>query len=131
MISAGSVSLNSGATLSIIVNVPEEEELNPQASVTVNNTVTVPVAPHVLVIPLKLFDHVKSEQKSIASVPPLLSNHACNSAKLPFPSQTTITSSAALVIGGLFISMIVKVAVVEASLPQPSVAVNITVADPV
>ena len=53
-----------GSVTSCIVNVASVEELNPQASVTVNNTVAEPVAPHKSDKPSKLFDQVTSEHKS-------------------------------------------------------------------
>ena len=50
---------------------------------------------------------------------------------LPMPSHSTVESEAIISSDGFVVSSIVNVAVVELALPQSSVAVNVTVADPV
>src|SRR5690606_574411 len=68
---------------------------------------------------------------SVAVAPPLDSNQALSAAAFPFPSLSTELSEASARKSGSVVSTIVKVASVVLVLPQASVAVNITVAEPV
>ena len=54
-----------------------------------------------------------------------------NASMLPMPSHSTVSFEAAVSIVGFVVSSIVNVAVVEVALPQSSVAVKVTVAEPV
>ena len=68
---------------------------------------------------------------SLAAAPPLLFNQAVNDAVLPAPSHSTVEFIASVPMVGGVVSSIVKVAVVKLELPQSSVAVKVTVAEPV
>ncbi len=117
-------------TEEVMVNVADVVEVLPQASVAVKITVALPAAPHEGVSTVKLFVQVTALQISVAFAPPLLFNQLFKSVVLPCPSQTTDTPDAGVVILGATVSMILKVALVVAVLPQASVAVKITVALP-
>ena len=121
---------NTGAVVSSIVKVADTLLLFPQSSVAVNVTVAEPVAPQSSLKPSKSLLQVTPLHTSEAVAPPLLSNQAFNASMLPMPSHSTVWSEAA-VMSGLVVSSIVKVAVELLKLPQSSVAVNVTVAEPV
>ena len=74
---------------------------------------------------------VKALHASVASAPPLSSNQACNSAAFPAPSHSTVWLLGWVVNAGKVVSSMMKVACVVLSLPHSSVAVNVTVAEPV
>ena len=105
-------------------------EALPQSSVAVNVTVAPPVAPHAAFKASKSFVQITPPHASVASAPPLPASHASRSAMLPAPSHSTVSSAAASTSGAVVSSM-VNVAVVLVALPQLSVAVKITVAEPV
>ena len=60
-----------------------------------------------------------------------MANHAAKAAALPAPSHCTVSFAAGVSILGAVVSSIVKVADVVEVNPQESVAVKITVAEPV
>jgi len=120
-----------GLVVSCIVKVAVEVSKFPQESVAVKITVAEPVLPQPSLKAVKLLDQVTEEQASEATAPPLELNQACNAAPFPFPSHSTVKSEAVVEICGLVVSCIVKVAVEVSKLPQESVAVKITVAEPV
>ena len=114
-----------------MVNVAVVEVALLQSSVAVNVTVALPVAPQSSLNAVKSLLQVTLLQTSLAAAPPLESNHAVKAAVLPAPSHSTVSFEAAVSIVGLVVSSIVNVAVVEVALPQSSVAVKVTVAEPV
>ena len=71
------------------------------------------------------------EQISEATAPPFEANHAFNSAVFPEPSHSTVRSLECVVIAGTVKSTMVKVAVLAEVFPHSSVAVKITLAEPV
>ncbi len=120
-----------GAVVSSMVNVAVVDEARPQPSVAVKVTVTEPVAPHSSLNASKSLDQVTPLQTSPAMAPPLLANQAFKASTFPAPSHSTTSSEASTSMLGAVVSSMVKVAVVEVALPQSSVAVNVTVAEPV
>src|SRR5690606_39705810 len=94
-------------------------------------TVAEPVAPQRSLKASKLLLQVTSPLISDASAPPLFANHAFKAAVFPSPSLSTVSSEAATSIFGAVVSSIVKVAVVVLVSPHSSVAVKVTVAEPV
>ena len=120
-----------GLVSSIIVKVAEVVEAFPQASVAVKVTVAEPVAPQVSETEVKLLLQVTEEQASLAEAPPLEANQAFKAAVFPKPSHCTVKSEASVAITGLVSSTMVKVAEVVEAFPQASVAVKVTVAEPV
>jgi hypothetical protein len=116
--------------VSSIVNVAETLLLLPQSSVAVKVTVADPVAPQSSLKPAKSLLQDTPPQTSEAVAPPLLANHAFNASVLPAPSHSTVSSEADVVAGAV-VSSIVNVAETLLLLPQSSVAVKVTVADPV
>ena len=113
-----------------MVKVAETLLLLPQSSVAVKVTVAEPVAPQSSLKPSKSLLNVTPLHTSEAVAPPLLSNQAFNASTLPMPSHSTVWSEAA-VMSGLVVSSMVNVAVVLLAFPQSSVAVKVTVAEPV
>ncbi|MBL0146585.1 MAG: hypothetical protein IPP48_13460 [Chitinophagaceae bacterium] len=120
-----------GACVSAMVNVALVVLLLPQSSVAVKMTVAEPVAPHKSLNAVKLFVHVTPLHASVAAAPPLLDNHAANADVLPLPSHSTVLLDACVPIVGACVSAMVNVALVVLLLPQSSVAVKMTVAEPV
>ena len=120
-----------GAVVSSMVKVAVVLVALPQSSVAVNVTEAAPVAPHSSLSAVKSWLQVTFPQMSLAMASPLLANHAFNSSLLPAPSHSTTKSEAATSMLGAVVSSMVKVALVLVALPQSSVAVNVTVADPV
>src|SRR5690606_22086443 len=122
-----------GAVTSSIVKVAVEIDSLPQASVAMNSTVTDPDAPQrSLSVGLAgLVDQVSSLQSSVAVIPPWLLSQSLKALVLPEPSQSTVISSASLVIKGATSSVMVNIAVVGVAFPHSSVAVKVTVTDPV
>ena len=116
--------------MSSIVNVAEVVAKLPEPSVTVNVTVSAPVAPHKSLKPEELCVQVKGPQASVAVEPPWLLNHAANWAALPDPSHSTVSSAAANVITGSTLSSTVTVAVVVVELFEGSVTVKVTELSP-
>ena len=116
--------------MSRIVKVAVVVDVFPQASVALNVTRADPVPPHPSDKPAKSLLQVTPLQSSVAVAPPLLASHALSAAVFPLPSQSTVWSDAGVIDGGVM-SRIVKVAVVLELLLHASVAVKITVADPV
>src|SRR5688572_27549097 len=116
--------------VSAMVKVAEVEAARPQSSVAVKVTVAEPVAPQPSESPAKSSDHVTPPQSSVAVAPPRLASQAASCVALPAPSHSTTRSAAGVTSGGM-VSAIVKVAEVEAARPQSSVAVKVTVAEPV
>ena len=100
------------------------------SSVAVKVTVAEPVAPQSSESPLKSLLQVTPEHASEAVAPPLFANQSFNSVVLPVPSHSTVSSEAS-VMAGAVVSSMVKVAVVDELLPDGSVTVKITVAEPV
>ncbi len=122
----------SGAVVSLMVKVAVVVLKLPQESVALNVTIALPVAPQPSLRPPKLFDQITPPlQISLALAPPLFANHAANAPALPEPSHSTIVSLAIVLITGAVVSIILKVAAVLTLLLQVSVAVNVTVAEPV
>ena len=76
----------------------------PQSSVAVKVTKAEPEFPQPLLNVEKLLVQVTLEQVSEAEAPPLEANHVAKAAELPFPSHSTVTSAAAIVIVGLVVS---------------------------
>ncbi len=116
--------------VSTTVKVAVLEEALPQASVAVKITVAEPVLPQRSESEVKLLLQETPEQTSDAVAPPLLVSQAARAAWFPLPSHSTVAFDAA-VTDGLVVSTMVKVAVLEEALPQASLAVKITVAEPV
>ena len=116
--------------MSSMVKVAETLLALPQSSVAVNVTVAEPVAPQSSLKPSKSLLQVTPLHTSDAVAPPLSFNQPFNASMLPMPSHSTVSSEAA-VMAGFVVSSMVKVAVVLLALPQSSVAVNVTVAEPV
>ena len=109
------------------MNVAVDVAKLPEPSVTVNVTVSAPVAPHKSLKPEELCVQVKFEpavgespQASVAVAPPWLLNHAAKAAPLPAPSHSTVEFAAANVITGSTLSTTVIVAVAELKLPAAS-----------
>ena len=113
-----------------MVNVAEEVTVLPQSSLAVKMTVALPVAPHSSLNATKSLLQVMVPHSSSAVAPPLLVNHAFRAVVLPAPSHSTVSSVAPAVRVGAVVSSMVNVAVVEAALPQSSVAVKITSISP-
>ena len=126
----GAKASKTGAVVSSITNVAETLLVFPQSSDAVNTTVAEPVAPQSSLNPSKSLVQVTSLHPSEAVAPPLSFNQAFKASMLPMPSHSTVWSEAA-VMSGLVVSSIVNVAVVLLALPQSSVAVKVTVAEPV
>ena len=103
----------------------------PQSSVAVKVTVSAPVAPHSSLNATKSLLHVMVPHSSSAVAPPLLVNQAFRAVVLPAPSHSTVSSVAPAVRVGAVVSSMVNVAVVDAALPQSSVAVKMTSTAPV
>ena len=120
-----------GAVVSSMVNVAVVVLVLPQSSLAVNVTVSLPVAPQASLRPVLLWLQVTPLQASVATAPPLLDNQAVKAAVFPPPSHSTVWSEAAVVMFGSTLSSMVKVAVTVLALPHSSVAVKVTVADPV
>ena len=74
---------------------------------------------------------VTLEQESEAVAPPLEASQLLRASVLPLPSHSTVRSAATPSRVGAVVSSMVKVAVDVAVFPQSSVAVKVTVADPV
>ena len=91
-------------------------------------TVAEPVAPHSSLNAVKSFVIVTPPQSSSAVTS---ASQAFNSLVLPSPSHSTVRSSGIVVKTGAVVSTMVKVAVVVVVLPQSSVAVQVTIAEPV
>ena len=119
-----------GAVVSSIVNVAEVVAKLPEPSVTVNVTVSAPVAPHKSLKPVELCVQVKGPHASVAVEPPWLLNHALKAVTLPEPSHSTVELAAASVITGSTLSSTVTVAVAVLELPLLSVTVNVTTLSP-
>src|SRR5690606_39841805 len=102
----------------------------PQASVAVKVTVADPVGPQRSPKAPKSWLQA-APLTSVAVAPPLEASHASRAAVFPEPSLSTVLSEASEVSSGSVVSSIVKVAVVVLVFPQASVAVKVTVADPV
>ena len=117
--------------MSSIVNVAVVLEALPHSSVAVKVTVALPVAPQSSDNPVKSLVHVMLPQRSVAKAPPLDANHSSRSSVFPCPSHSTVRLDACTSITGELVSSIVNVAVVEVALPHSSVAVKVTVAEPV
>ncbi len=75
-----------------MVNTAELVVSLPQPSVAVKITVALPVSPQSSDKLVKSFIHVTVLHSSVASAPPFAANHAFNSAKLPAPSHSTVSS---------------------------------------
>ena len=96
-----------GLVVSSIVNVAEVVLVLPQASLTVNMTVALPVPPHPLLRPVKLLLHVNSlpQAASVATAPPWVFNQLMSASLLPFPSHGTVRFAAAVaMIGAVSVS---------------------------
>jgi hypothetical protein len=130
-IEADGVPLSTGPMLSSMVKVATVVDLLLHASVAVNVTVADPVAPQAEVKPMKSWVHETLPHASDARAPPLLLSQAFKAVVLPAPSHSTVRLLACVSMVGAVVSSIVNVAVVELLLPQLSVAVKVTVADPV
>ena len=115
----------SGLVVSSIVNVAVVELLLSQSSVTVNVTVTVPVAPQSSLKPSKSLLHSMLLQLSVAEAPPLLSNHAFRASRFPAPSHSTVWFDAIGSITGATASINVMICSAVLVLPQSSVAVYV------
>jgi hypothetical protein len=120
-----------GGVVSSMVKVAEVVEALLQSSVAVKITVAEPVAPHKSESAVKLLDQITLLQASVAIAPPLLASQALSADVLPDPSQATVWSDAGVPIVGAVVSSIVKIPEVVEVFPHASVAVNITVAEPV
>ena len=116
--------------MSSMVNIAVVLDALPQASVAVNITVAPPDAPQPSLNASKSLVHVNPLQTSEAEAPPLLASHASKSAVFPEPSHSTVMLEASTTTGPSM-SSIVNTAIELAALPQASVAVKVTVADPV
>ena len=103
----------------------------PQSSVAVKVTVAAPVAPQSSLNATKSLLQVTPPQTSEAVAPPLLASQSFNASMLPMPSHSTVASEAIMSMEGLVVSSIVNVAVELLKFPQSSVAVNVTMAEPV
>ena len=114
-----------------MVKVAEEVTVLPQSSLAVKMTVALPVAPHPSLNATKSLVQVMVPHSSSAVAPPLLVNQLLKAAVFPAPSHSTVWSVAPAVRVGAVVSSMVNVAVVEAVLPQSSVAVKITSISPV
>ena len=121
---------NTGSVVSSMVKVAETLLALPQSSVAVKVTVEEPVAPQSSLKPSKSLLQLTPPHKSEAVAPPLLFNQPFKASMLPMPSHSTVSSEAA-VMAGLVVSSMVNVAVVLLALPQSSVAVKVTAAEPV
>ena len=89
------------------------------------------MAPHSSLNATKSLVQVMVPHSSSAVAPPLLVNQAFRAVVLPAPSHSTVSSVAPAVRVGAVVSSMVNVAVVDAALPQSSVAVKITSMAPV
>ena len=118
-------SVMSGLVVSSMVNVAVVLLLLSQSSVTVNVTVTEPVAPQSSLKPSKSLLHSKLLQLSVADAPPLLSNQALRSSMLPAPSHSTVWSDAIGMMTGASSSMRVMICSAVLVFPQSSVAVYV------
>ena len=116
--------------MSSMVNIAVVLDVFPQASVAEKMTVAPLVDPHVAVMASKSLLHVTPLQTSEAEAPPLFASHASTSAVFPKPSHSTVMLEASTT-AGPSMSSIVNTAIELAALPQASVAVKVTVADPV
>ena len=120
-----------GAVVSSMVKVAVVVLVFKQSSVAVKVTKAEPVAPHSSLKAVKSLDHITPPQRSEAAAPPLEANQAFSSAVFPAPSHSTVSSTATVSIVGSVVSSMVKVAVVVLANPHSSVAVKITVCEPV
>ena len=114
--------------MSSIVNVAVELKF-PQSSVAVNVTMAEPVAPQSSLKPAKSLlqvtrAHVRSRGAAVIVQPCVQGIHVAHAVALTVWSE-------AMVISGDMVSSMVKVAVVLLALSQSSVAVKITVTEPV
>ena len=88
--------VTSGASLSLMVKVAEQDVALPQASVAVNVTKAWPVAPQLSDNASKSCVISGSLQLSVAVAE---ANQAARSSALPFPSHSTVRSPAQLIAG--------------------------------
>src|SRR5690606_3689477 len=124
--------VTTGLVVSSIVKVAGVSVLLlPHSSVAVKVTVALPVIPQPSLNVVKLLVHTMEPQVSLAIAPPAVANQAFNWTLLPKPSHSTVRFWAGVISTGLVVSSIVKVAVVVLALPHESVAVKVTVAEPV
>src|SRR6185369_14045067 len=100
-------------------------------SIAVKVTVADPLAPQPSLTPLKLLLQVTLPLHwSLATAPPWAESQLFNAVVLPLPSHSTVWLVACWLNTGATVSWIVKVAVLPLVLPQASIAVKVTVADP-
>ena len=119
----------SGAVVSRIRKVACASEELPHSSVAVNITSVMPS--QLKLGPAKSFVKLICEQSSVATLLPLLLNHAWISAAKLGSAQSTVRSEGSVVNSGAVVSSIVTVPMQVVDCPQLSVAVNITSTDPV